>query len=403
MKTRGSLVAVLALAAVAVVSAADIQSVGAATKKKATTKTAKSTIKVGVQGEFSGFSGSSNAGSAEMAKAWAAWVNASGGIAGHPVSVSIVDEAGDPAKGLATIKTFAEKDKALAMVSGGSTAVISTIAVYAKEKSFPIIGGDNYLPDWISNPMLFPLGTTLPAVLSSGMGVAKAAGLKKFGVFACAESPACDTDALQKAIAPQVGIEYAGLAKVAFDAPNYTAQCLQMKDKGVDVLDLATSSQGAIRMMSDCQKQGYDPAFEIMLTTWDAALAGLKTAKIVGGVNAVPFFSADPKAKNMNDAWAKYGSGGAIPTEQAAITFASLEFFRTVASKITASNPTAADMVKALGTVKDETVGGLLANKITIAPGQPAASPNFCYFPVNNDHGKLTEGPAQCDQPVKLG
>lgn len=401
MKTRSLLRATLTIAsAVAVAASLVAGTAGAATKK--TTK--KSTIRVGVEGEFSGFSASSNDGSAKMAEAWEKWVNATGGINGHPVKVSVVDDAGDPAKGLATIKGFREKDKALAMVSGGSTNVMPQVAPYAKANNFPVIGADNYTPDWVGNPMMIPLGTTLPAILTAGMGTAKGNGLKKYGSFACAESPACNTEDLQKAIAPQVGIEFGGLELVAFDAPNYTAQCLKMKDKGVDVVSMATSAQGAIRMMADCQKQGYDPAFLINMTTWDTSLSDLKTARIVGAVNAVPFFADDPRAKNLKDVWVKYGPGGPIPTQQAALTFASLEFFKTVAAKINKTTPTSADFLKALATIKDETVGGLLANKINYKAGQKFAPPNLCYFTVSNDKGKLSSGTtAQCDAPVKLG
>jgi branched-chain amino acid transport system substrate-binding protein len=365
----------------------------------------KSTVKIGVQGEFSGFSASSNAGSADMAKAWAKWVNETqGGVAGgHPISVNVVDDAGDAAKGLAAFKGFVDNDKAIAMVSGGSTGTITGIEPYAKEKGVPILSGDNYTPTHISSPVVFPINDTIPAIISNVHNQAKELD-KTLGVFACAESPACDTDALQKAIAAQVGDKYGGMQKVAFDAPNYTAQCLAAKSAGVGYLQMATSAQGAVRMMADCQKQGYDPIFQIGHTTWDTTIADLKTATIIGPINSLPFFSTSDLAKPMNEAWTKYGPGGRIPTQQAAITFQSLELFRKVAGTIAAPEPTAADMMAALGKVKDENLGGVLPNKLTWTAGQAAAPPNFCYFVVKNEKGVLSEDlTPKCDAPVKLG
>ena len=367
--------------------------------------TSLSTIHVGTQGEFSGFSASSNAGSADMAKAWEKWVNESqGGINGHPVAVHVVDDAGDSAKGLAAFKGFVDNDKVIAMVSGGSTGTVTAINDYAVEKSVPIITGDNYMPVHIGSPMVFPLNNTIPAILVYPYSVAKARGFKKVGVFACAESPACDTDALQRAVAGQLGVGYGGLQKVAFDAPNYTAQCLAMKKAEVDFLLMATSAQGAIKMMADCQKQGYDPTFVVGETTWDLSIRDLKTAKIVGAINSLPFFSDDPLADPMKEAWSEFGPGGDVPSQQAAITFQGLEFFRKVASGIESDEPTAADMVAALGTVTDENLGGVLPNKLTWTAGQKAAPPNNCYFIVENEKGTLKEDlTPHCAEPVKLG
>ncbi len=366
--------------------------------------TSMSTIRIGTQGEFSGFSASSNAGSADMAKAWQKWVNKTqGGIKGHPVSVDVVDDAGDSAKGLAAFKGFVNNDKIIAMVSGGSTGTITAISPYAIQKGVPIITGDNYLPVHIGSPMVFPLNLTIPALLAAPFLIAKERGLKKVGQFACAESPACDTDALSKLISSQLGVAYGGLQKVAFDAPNYTAQCLAMKKAGVDFLVMGTSSQGAIKMIADCQKQGYDPTFDVQMTTWDTNIAKLKTAKIVGNVPSVPFYSDDPLAAPMKEAWNDFGPGGDIPSQQAAITFQALEFFRKQASTITSANPTAADMVAALGKVTDDNLGGVLANKLTWTAGQKAGPPNFCYFIAENQMGTLKEDlTAHCSPPIKL-
>src|SRR3954470_24307397 len=75
-----------------------------------------SPIKIGMIATLTGAQASSTAQAGTVAPAWADWVNANGGINGHPVQVIVGDDGGDPAKAQATEKKLVDQDQVAAIV-----------------------------------------------------------------------------------------------------------------------------------------------------------------------------------------------------------------------------------------------------------------------------------------------
>src|SRR5690242_13475306 len=80
-------------------------------------------IVIGVIGSVTGPEAASSRQGQTVATAWAKWVNAQGGINGHPVKVALADDGGDPAKGQAAEKTLVDQKNVLAIVVSSDNEV----------------------------------------------------------------------------------------------------------------------------------------------------------------------------------------------------------------------------------------------------------------------------------------
>jgi len=126
----------------------------------------------------------------KSARVWAADINARGGINGHPVKVTTIDDGGSPAKALQEVKKLIEQQKVQALVSVSTTAMDS-FASYLTSKGVPAIAGENAHPSFIKSPGFFATGATLPVQYVGMAGLAKAAGKTTIGAMYCAEAAAC--------------------------------------------------------------------------------------------------------------------------------------------------------------------------------------------------------------------
>ena len=92
-------------------------------------------------------------------QAWASWVNAHGGINGHPVQLIVKDNKGDQAQAVSLVKQLVEQDHVVAFVSNQDGSLNAGYASYLEQQKIPVLGGNVYTPDpWVSNPMFFPEG-----------------------------------------------------------------------------------------------------------------------------------------------------------------------------------------------------------------------------------------------------
>ena len=110
-------------------------------------------IKIGVIGSLTGAQASSSDQGATVAPAWAAWINANGGIDGHPVQVIVMDDKGDPATAQAAGQQFIADGVSAIIVS--SDNLVSAFDSAAIAKGIPLIGGPSDENDWYTKPGMF--------------------------------------------------------------------------------------------------------------------------------------------------------------------------------------------------------------------------------------------------------
>jgi branched-chain amino acid transport system substrate-binding protein len=189
--TRTALLAGVLAAALGVAAcSSSSSSSGAAASGTSAAAPKGALIKIGVIGSLTGPQASSSDQGATVAPAWADWINANGGINGHPVQVIVMDDKGDPATAQSVEQQLASDNVAAIIVS--SDNVVSAYDSAAIAKGIPLIGGPSDENDWYTKAGMFPTMTGIVNGLAAQVAVAAQYGhAKKFANLYCAEVAAC--------------------------------------------------------------------------------------------------------------------------------------------------------------------------------------------------------------------
>jgi branched-chain amino acid transport system substrate-binding protein len=338
----------------------------------------------------------------QVSQAWADSVNAAGGINGHKVNLTVLDDAGNPATALQDAKQLVQQDHVIALVGDDSLADAS-FASYIASQGVPVVGGISPEATFLSNPDFYPSGSQLIVQTVGTIALAKTAGKSHIGVLYCAESPICaQLVPLAQGAAALSGLKIS-TAKVSSTAPSYTSECLSLKSDGVDALFVGAASPVVQRVTAACAQQGYTPQTTNQTSTasnsWltDSSLQGA----VLAGYNANPFDTTTPAVQAFRTALDKYAPGLLTSSQfnfDDIDPWAAGKLFEAAAkaANITPSS-TAADVKKGLYALKNETLGGLAA-PLNFTAGKPAFIP--CYFTASLKSGKFVS--LNSNQPTCL-
>jgi branched-chain amino acid transport system substrate-binding protein len=407
LAVAAAVVLAFALAACGSTTASHSTTVAASAPRHSSTGAASAPEATGASfhlGSICSCSGVQAAGLADMqnvSQVWADSVNAAGGINGHPVKLTVMDDGGNPATALRDVKELVQSDHIQALVSDGSFADES-FASYIASAGVPVLGGISASLPFLTNPDFFATGATLPVQTIGVSGLAKAAGSKKLGVMYCSETPLCaQFIPIAKAAAQLSGLGFASVA-ISSTAPSYAAPCLAMKGAGVDALFVADNNSIVQRVVAACAQQGYKPA--VVTETGEAATSWLQDPNFNGAILASsnPGYtdSANPGVAAYLAAIKRYDPSlrpsGAF-TYDTFYPWIAGQLFETAAQagKLTPSS-TPSQVKQALYGVNGTTLGGLSA-PLPIANGKPVFSP--CYYGVaikNGAYVALNAGKPTC-------
>jgi len=332
----------------------------------------------------------------KVLQAWAKDVNKSGGINGYKVVVKTADDKADPAKASEAIKTLIETDHAIAIVGMYAGGTESVWAPIARAAGVPIIGGGCYDATENADPNFFCVTTT--AILDGLYAQAKLAadqGAKKFGItYDSAQPQAAAAAPLMKGAATKYGLTFTDGLGVSNTQPDYTAACVTFKQSGTTDVGIEGAPQ-LPNLARDCARQGYAPKWtsgdgQISLNSW---LKDPNIKEAIAAIYSFPFMDTSiPATKRFNSVMKKYA-----PTvlksdykQPATTTWTGAIAFEKAAGKLTAANPTAADVTAAMNTFSGETLDGLAPNPITFTAGQQHPH-NSCWFTMILKNHKLTE------------
>jgi branched-chain amino acid transport system substrate-binding protein len=352
-----------------------------------------SVIKIGDIASLSGPQASSSGQSATVSAAWAAWVNANGGIAGHPVQVISADDAGDPSKAQAAAKKLVEEDKVQAILVG-SDNLLGAYSDYVIKSGVPLIAGTANVPDWYTKTGAFAAVTDVVSGQMTQLLVAQKYGkATKFADLYCSEVAACaQVLKIQQPMAEKLGLDYTSLA-VSSTATSYTAQCLQLKKQGVDYAQLNFATAAAAKFIADCQAQGFNPTWGSSEQAIAAALLKVPNATVYGPAYAFPSVLDTPGADTFRKAMDKYAKDDNWHEGTSSFAWTGLELLRAALADIGA-DPTPQSITEALNTkIQDTDLDGLLANKVTFNGKPIGFGTHPCAFVVGIKDGK-TVAPA---------
>ncbi|MGP3983153.1 ABC transporter substrate-binding protein [Streptomyces sp. KR80] len=350
-------------------------------------------IVIGSVGTLSGPGGVAFAQGPRALQAWAAATNAAGGIKGRQVRVIVMDDGADAAKGRSQVQELVEKHKVVAIVAAMTTThTLAAWKGYVEKKKVPVVGGDCSTTLWSESPMLF---SQCPHTNSQMDGLANVGakygkGTKLGGLF-CTESDAC-THAENRMFgsgkaAKRFGLEPSYRAKISLTQPDYTAECIQARNAGVQLMLVTGDPNTVARVASSCRRQNFNPQFLQPSATVAADTAGKPGLSNVLATMAVfPFTGlGTPAFGEFSSAWKKYG-GGRAPGPAAAQGWASAKVFEKAARA--AGDVSRAGLVKKLYTFRGERFGGLTV-PLTYVAGKGTADTR-CTFYMRGAGGRWT-------------
>lgn len=352
----------------------------------------KAPLVIGMVGWLSGLGGLTQGYARDALVAWSKSVNAKGGINGHPVQLYVADDGGNEARSVSIVRDFVENKGVIALVyyAGGSAVGVGN---YAKSKNIPIVGGLEIEQLWTQNPMMFP---TQPATDGQFWGIAKLAvqnGAKKAATVFCTEAAACQsTNDRFVAHAKELGLPVVYQGRISFTQPDYTADCLQMRNAGVDTVVPITENTSLVRLAQSCARQQFKPTY--MIAAGSDAMAGQPVFDgAIGGLASFPWFlrGGHPGIDEYTAALQKYAPDrltAGVDTQSAA--WVAGKMFERAAAKVS-DKPTSQEILDGLWSMKDESLGGLLAGGLarTFTRGQPTPE-TFCAYYVRITGGKWT-------------
>jgi branched-chain amino acid transport system substrate-binding protein len=344
-------------------------------------------------GTFTGVASGSTAEAKTVFQDWVDATNAVGGINGHLVRATILDDQNNPSTALTNAQQLVQQDH-VKVIFDLSDNLESAFAKVVDTAKVPVLGqSESAVLGTDAN--FYSTGTTVEPLIWGELKAASLAKVAKIGALYCAEIASCaETVPLFTSLGPTVGVSLAYSAKVSSTASSYTAQCLGSKDSGATGVTVGAASDVALRVAENCAAQGYKPTY--VSTAGEMTTPWLTTPSVNGAVGStqdVPWFDDSiPATKAMQAAISKYSpsvltsaSFGATAT----IGWAAGTVFATVAKTagLTPSSSQTA-IIAALDTVKNDTFGGITP-PLTYTAGKPAQVP--CSFVAGISNGKFTE------------
>jgi branched-chain amino acid transport system substrate-binding protein len=351
------------------------------------------TINIGLIASLSGPQASSSDQGATVAPAWAAWINANGGIAGHPVKVFVEDDQNSPATAQSDEQDL--ESKGVVAIIASSDNFVPAYDAAAIAKGIPVISGTANVTDWYTKAGMFPTPTGVLPGLAAQIAVAVKYGhATKFANLYCAEIAACAQSVpVQGGYAKAAGIQYTSLA-VSSTAPSYTAQCVQLQQEHVDYAQLNFATAAAVKFVQDCQAQNYNPTWGSSEQAAGSSFASLQNFTMYGPAYAFPSAAPGAPVATFTSAMQKYAKDGNWKEGTASFTWDGLQVLAKAIqdANVSPSAPvTAQNVLTGLYSFKNENLGGELANGLTYTQGKPVGFAfNPCYFVVGMKGGKVT-------------
>jgi branched-chain amino acid transport system substrate-binding protein len=319
----------------------------------------------------------------QVVSAWEKWVNANGGICGHPVHALYTDETNGAAATVATVENWVTAQHVVALAGVTATVTEGSWGPFASAHGVPVTGSAQSLI-WQQNPHFFASGPTRAGEVNEGIDAFRAVGAKRIGFLMC-NLDVCTSFASElQGPAQQAGLKvvYKGITSLA--TADWTAYCLAAKSAGAQAVYLAVA--GPQTAVDQCARQGYKPhwvlaaqAYENPFTS-DGNFQGL-----IGTVNVAPWFASSPGLNAMRSALAKYGGGVPLldPTVE---VWAGLEMFRKAAI-LGGANVTPQSVTAGMYKLKGTTLGGLTP-PLSFKPG--ASHVGSCGYLFGVSGGRLS-------------
>lgn len=329
-----------------------------------------------------------------VSSVWLKYVNNHGGINGHPVQLIIDDDGGSASVAAQDVQDMINRG-VVAMVAIQSP--LRNFLTSLAQANVPIIGGELSASYYETIPNDFVVGAVGSRVgVVSDLTAAKLEGAKSVGVMVCAEVAACAQAADPfKAVAPTLGLKFGGVQTVSASAPDYSAQCLAMKQAGVDTVDLFLAGPTAVRVAGNCATQGYNPHWVDPVA--DASLPSVPAFNgLVSADYLSPWFLNDTPGQKLfqqvvGSQISDHSAGSKLYGEDAVTQWASYRIFQLAATTATTGGAqlTRASLAAALKAMpqSETTLDGLAGPDDYTLPNTQQGD---CFYIIGINNGQWT-------------
>jgi branched-chain amino acid transport system substrate-binding protein len=344
-------------------------------------------VAIGQVGTFSGVVGPITASARPILAAWAKDLNASGGLACHPVMVYSADDGGDPSRAAAAVKELVAQHHVVALVGNIATLSMGGFKPAVEAAQIPAIDGAPVDGDFQS-PWFFPAGAGTNDIATGVIANAAGIGHKKLGLLYCVEASACTQiyQFVKDRGARAAGAQLVYSAPVSIAQPDFTAQCLNARSAGVDVLGLAMDGASMTRLGRSCAAMGYRSLLAssaAVITTDPASDENLRCFGLTSATSVVPWLLDDQPGLRAYHRVLKSYASNVTPDGASIITWAAAQLFEAainnVATPARVAPITPSLVLAGLGKVHDDTLGGV-TGPLTFTPGEAHAISNGCIF-----------------------
>ncbi len=220
-------------------------------------------------------------------QAWVSWVNAHGGLSGHPVTMQVGDDQTSP--GTATTLIQNAVNQHVVAIFDNSNEDTEWVPI-AANAGIPVIGGSDSDVSY-NNLDVFTPGPTLNYGITGQMiAVSHLTNLRKEAIFYCVEASVCASETnVASIVGPRYGVQVVYKAGIGFGAPSYAAQCLAAKQAGAQVLEVADAAVVQQKAAQDCAAQGWHPV-EVASTTSAAMATDPNFEGMISSQQNTPYF-----------------------------------------------------------------------------------------------------------------
>ena len=350
----------------------------------------KSEIVFGSFGVESGLLSAITAGAAAGIRAWVGDVNSRGGLDGHPVRVIFAEDGGDPGRAQAIVRQMVEQDHIMALFFPYDVGTLDPVLPYLESVGIPVYGGQldaDFKADY--SPMVFNLfiGSDKALAWELILNVTTQSDRRTAAVLYCREAVICQHQRDQiKEYLPYDGMRIVYEAQVTQASPDYTAEALSAQRAGADVVLVFLDINSIARFVKSARRQGYTPVVSTAHQVQsDLALPLAKDLEgLLAGSVTAPYDS--PQMADYRTAIARY-QPKAVLSGYGAASYMSGRLLEARIAPLLDDNPTSAEFIEALYTLRNETFGGLLPG-ITFPRERDRSRVNMCSVPVKLTGGK---------------
>jgi branched-chain amino acid transport system substrate-binding protein len=327
-------------------------------------------------------------------QAWVKWINANGGINGHPVQVLVKREPNNPGVAQTDVQDLVNQG-IVTLIEDDVSDTAGWLPIVDKA-GIPILSGADPSLQTQGDSLNFSI---LPALVYTPEAVVESAlqaGSHTVAAFYCAEIAACaQAVPALSAVGKKIGVSVAFGTSILGSSPGYTAQCLAAKEHHATSVWVADASQIILRVAASCAQQGYTPPELTSTSNIQQNMAGAPGMEgMVGFDGVAPFFDTSvPGVQTMRAALQQYDPSLINDPQWGDLSTVNwvdglLISAAAKAGNVGTTSPlTAAAMLNGIYTLHTTDLGGMTPT-LTFVPG--GSHLQKCWFWIGIQNGKFT-------------